>query len=175
MRAYRGRKRHGAARANWPFPCLRRPLTIICSFLPFLILSGATGEFIRALPLTVAIALSTSFLVGMLLTPMLSQFFIKQGLHTHEAATEKKRRSPLEMMQSIYNRVIVVAMRWKTAAIAIGIIAIAVGAFVLHRASGAVLPLRRARPVRHRRLASGRLEGGSDPGCGSAHRGGAAS
>ena len=114
-------------------PVLTATLTIICSFLPFLILSGATGEFIRALPLTVAIALSTSFLVGMLLTPMLSQFFIKQGLHTHEAATEKKRRSPLEMMQSIYNRVIVVAMRWKTAAIALGILAVAAGAFVLHR------------------------------------------
>ena len=114
-------------------PVLTATLTIICSFLPFLILSGATGEFIRALPLTVAIALSTSFLVGMLLTPMLSQFFIKQGLHTHEAATQKKRRSPLELMQSIYNRVIVVAMGWKTAAVALGIFAIAAGAFVLHR------------------------------------------
>ena len=60
-------------------PVLTATATIICSFLPFLILSGATGEFIRALPLTVAIALSTSFIVGMLLTPMLSQFFIKQG------------------------------------------------------------------------------------------------
>ena len=69
----------------------------------------------------------------MLLTPMLSQFFIKQGLHTHEAATEKKRRSPLEMMQAIYNRVIVVAMGWKTVAVALGIFAIAAGAFVLHR------------------------------------------
>jgi multidrug efflux pump subunit AcrB/outer membrane protein TolC len=113
-------------------PVLTATLTIICSFLPFLILSGATGEFIRALPLTVAIALSTSFLVGMLLTPLLSQFFIKQGLHSHDAAAPKKRLSPLELMQSIYNRVIVVAMRWKTAAIAVGIAAIALGAFVLH-------------------------------------------
>ena len=114
-------------------PVLTATLTIICSFLPFLILSGATGEFIRALPLTVAIALSTSFLVGMLLTPMLSQFFIKKGLHSHGAASEKKRRSPLELMQAIYNRVIVFAMGWKTAAIALGIFAIAAGAFVLHR------------------------------------------
>ena len=114
-------------------PVLTATLTIICSFLPFLILSGATGEFIRALPLTVAIALSTSFLVGMLLTPMLSQFFIKQGLHHAEEAGEKKhRRSPLEIMQSIYNRVIAVAMRWKTAAIAFGIFAVVAGAFVLH-------------------------------------------
>jgi len=113
-------------------PVLTATLTIICSFLPFLILSGATGEFIRALPLTVAIALSTSFLVGMLLTPMLSQFFIKQGLHSHEAATAKKRRGPLEIMQAIYNRGIVVAMNWKPVAVAFGVLAIAAGALVLH-------------------------------------------
>ena len=113
-------------------PVLTATLTIICSFLPFLILSGATGEFIRALPLTVAIALSTSFIVGMLLTPMLSQFFIKQGLHHAEAAAAKKRRSPLEIMQAIYNRVIVVAMKWKTAAVVFGVFAVAAGAFVLH-------------------------------------------
>src|SRR5215471_6633433 len=86
-------------------PVLTATLTIICSFLPFLILSGATGEFIRALPLTVAIALSTSFIVGMLLTPLLSQFFIKKGLHNPEGAGKKKRLSPLEIMQLIYNRV----------------------------------------------------------------------
>src|SRR4029453_19299148 len=79
-------------------PVLTATLTIVCSFLPFLILSGATGEFIRALPLTVAIALSTSFIVAMLLTPLLSQFFIRRGLHRAEGTTRKKRRSPLEVM-----------------------------------------------------------------------------
>jgi multidrug efflux pump subunit AcrB/outer membrane protein TolC len=114
-------------------PVLTATLTIICSFLPFLILSGATGEFIRALPLTVAIALSTSFLVGMLLTPMLSQLFIKHGLHHAADATGKKRRrSPLEIMQAIYNRVIVVAMKAKPAAVVLGVLAVAAGAFVLH-------------------------------------------
>ena len=113
-------------------PVLTATLTIICSFLPFLLLSGATGEFIRALPLTVAIALATSFIVAMLLTPMLSQFFIRKGLHNAEGASGKQRRSPLEIMQAIYNRVIVVAMQWKTAAVAFGVLAVAAGAFVLH-------------------------------------------
>ncbi|MBV9743320.1 MAG: efflux RND transporter permease subunit, partial [Acidobacteriia bacterium] len=115
-------------------PVLTATLTIICSFLPFLILSGATGEFIRALPLTVAIALLTSFIVGMLLTPLLSQFFIKQGLHHADGAMDKKRRrSPLEIMQLIYNRVIIVAMKAKPVAVALGVMAIAVGVTVLHR------------------------------------------
>ncbi|MEO8592064.1 MAG: efflux RND transporter permease subunit [Candidatus Solibacter sp.] len=121
-------------------PVLTATLTIICSFLPFLILSGATGEFIRALPLTVAIALSTSFLVGMLLTPMLSQFFIKHGLHNAEASAQGRRRSPLELMQAGYNRVIVVAMKWKVAAVVFGILAVVAGALVLQRLPSRFFP-----------------------------------
>jgi len=131
---------HGVSRpeAAWrsaselAIPVLTATLTIICSFLPFLILSGATGEFIHALPVTVAIALSTSFLVAMLLTPLLSQFFIRKGLHSAEADRGKRRRSPLELIQWVYNRVIVVAMRWKTVAVACGVLAVITGALVLH-------------------------------------------
>ena len=130
---------HGVSRpeAAWrsasemAIPVLTATLTIICSFLPFLMLSGTTGEFIRALPLTVAIALSTSFIVAMLLTPMLSQFFIRKGLQNPKTSSGKKRRGPLKIMQSIYNRVIVVGMRWKPVAIAVGIIAVVAGVLVL--------------------------------------------
>ncbi len=110
-------------------PVLTATLTIICSFLPFLMLSGTTGEFIRALPLTVAIALSTSFLVAMLLTPMLCHFFIHKGLH-HDENT-KKRRSPLELMQLAYNKIIVIAMRFKPVALASGVAAVILGGLVL--------------------------------------------
>ena len=113
-------------------PVLTATLTIICSFLPFLMLSGATGEFIRALPLTVAIALATSFLVAMVLTPLLARFFIRKGLHNSEAADQgKKRRSPLELLQVVYNRVIVLAMRRKPIALAAGVFAVIGGALTL--------------------------------------------
>jgi multidrug efflux pump subunit AcrB len=111
---------------------LTATLTIICSFLPFLMLSGATGEFIRALPLTVAIALVTSFLVAMVLTPLLARFFIRKGLHNEETPEQgKKRRSPLELMQVIYNRVIILAMRRKPIALAAGVVAVIGGALTL--------------------------------------------
>src|SRR5271165_2541715 len=112
-------------------PVLTATLTIICSFLPFLTLSGATGEFIRALPLTVAIALATSFIVAMLLTPMLCRSLIRKGLNNPEAVGGKKRRSPLELMQWGYNRIIVVAMNWKPVALAAGVCAIVGGVLVL--------------------------------------------
>src|SRR5581483_9433548 len=131
---------HGVAReeAAWrsatelAIPVLTATLTIICSFLPFLLLSGATGEFIRALPLTVAIALATSFLVAMILTPLLARFFIRKGLHdVHTPGEGKKRRSPLELMQAVYNRLIVLAMRRKPLVFAAGVLAVIAGIVTL--------------------------------------------
>ena len=72
-------------------PVLTATLTIIGSFLPLLLLSGAVGEFIRALPLAVAFALGSSFVVAMLLTPLLCRFFIQKGMHTDRDPAGRKR------------------------------------------------------------------------------------
>jgi multidrug efflux pump subunit AcrB len=85
-------------------PVLTATITIIGAFLPLVILTGAIGEFIRSLPLTVAIALSSSFLVAMFLTPMLCYMFIDRGLHSKDEKTRK--RFFLGFMQSTYNKAI---------------------------------------------------------------------
>jgi multidrug efflux pump subunit AcrB len=85
-------------------PVLAATITIIASFLPLVILTGAIGEFIRALPITVAIALSSSFIVAMILTPLLCYIFIKRGLHDKNVSGEKKRTSFLDFLQKIYNK-----------------------------------------------------------------------
>jgi multidrug efflux pump len=89
-------------------PVFTATITIICSFLPFIIITGTTGEFIFALPITVAIALTSSFVVAMLLTPYLCYVFIKKGLHDPHTAKSKKakRKSLLDYMQSGYNRLL---------------------------------------------------------------------
>ncbi len=62
-------------------PVFTATIAIIFAFAPLaFFLTGAVGEFILALPVTVAIALSVSFVVAMFLTPMLCHAFIKQGL-----------------------------------------------------------------------------------------------
>ena len=66
-------------------PVLTATITIIASFLPLLIITGSSGEFIMALPIAVAIALAVSFIVAVMLTPLLCRFFIKKGLHDHDA------------------------------------------------------------------------------------------
>jgi len=95
-------------------PVLTATLTIIGSFIPLLLLSGAVGEFIRALPIAVAIALGVSFVVAMLLTPLTARFFIRQGLRDHELEQLVERKvTPLDHMQRYYNEIITWAMRNK--------------------------------------------------------------
>jgi multidrug efflux pump subunit AcrB/outer membrane protein TolC len=114
-------------------PVLAATATIICSFLPLLIITGSSGEFIRALPITVAIALAVSFFVAVFITPIFCRFFIKKGLHDHsgdKAGEDKKKFSILNVIQSVYNGVIVFFMRHKVAAMAIGVGAFAAGIFL---------------------------------------------
>ncbi len=85
-------------------PVLTATITIIASFLPLVILTGAIGDFIRALPITVTLALSSSFLVAMFLTPILCHVFIRRGLHSPHDADRRKKASFLDFMQSAYNR-----------------------------------------------------------------------
>jgi multidrug efflux pump subunit AcrB/outer membrane protein TolC len=119
-------------------PVLAATLTIVASFLPLAYLPGAPGEFIRAMSFTVAIALMVSFAVAMLLTPLLALTLVKTGLHqTVDASVRRRRRSPLDLMQSVYERVMGVAMPRKRLTM-IG----AVVAFVAGLALMSVVPYR---------------------------------
>ena len=111
-------------------PVLTATITIIASFLPLLIITGSVGEFIMALPITVAIALAVSFIVAVLLTPILCGFFIKKGLHDHEAAPEtegKKKKSLLDRLQDLYGIAIKLFMKRKWLAFTLGGCAFAFG------------------------------------------------
>jgi multidrug efflux pump subunit AcrB/outer membrane protein TolC len=105
-------------------PVLTATLTIIASFLPLVTLTGGPGEFIIALPLTVAIGLACSFAVAMLLTPLLARFFIKKGLHSEGS---KKKFNVLDFMQVAYNRAITFLMTRKIIALGMGVAGVIAG------------------------------------------------
>ena len=113
-------------------PVLAATATIIFSFLPLLIITGSAGEFIFALPITVAIALVVSFIVAVMITPILCRFFIKKGLHDEDAdkVKGKQKFSILNVIQSVYNVIIVLFMRYKVMAIALGVAAFVAGIFL---------------------------------------------
>ncbi|HWT82926.1 MAG TPA: efflux RND transporter permease subunit, partial [Candidatus Methylomirabilis sp.] len=112
-------------------PVLTATITIIASFLPLLIITGSVGEFIMALPITVAIALAVSFIVAVMLTPMLCRFFIKKGLHDHDAVDAqnhgKEKMSLLDRLQERYGILINAFMKRKWLAFTLGGCAFAFG------------------------------------------------
>lgn len=91
-------------------PVLTATLTIIAAFLPIVLVSGPVGEFIIALPITVSIALAASFIVAMVLTPLLCLVFIKKGLYGDSEKAAPAKLSPLNLMQRGYDTVIVWCM-----------------------------------------------------------------
>jgi multidrug efflux pump subunit AcrB/outer membrane protein TolC len=124
-------------------PVLTATLAIIAAFAPLLMLSGAVGEFISALPIAVAISLGTSFVVAMLLTPLMARYFIHQGLVDHEQAdsgTERKL-TPLDHMQRSYNRIITWAMAHKRTVLASSVLAFVVGLGILRLVPQLFFPL----------------------------------
>lgn len=110
-------------------PVLTATATIIASFLPLVILSGSAGEFILALPITVAVALTVSFLVAIFLTPLLCRTFIQKGLHDHDAEPTEgaKTFSFLDLLQEAYKKAIAHFMARPTLAMGLGASAIVLG------------------------------------------------
>ena len=110
-------------------PVLTATITIIASFLPLLIITGSVGEFVMALPITVAVALAVSFIVAVFVTPLLCSFFIKKGLHDHDAAEApgKEKKGLLDRLQDKYGILINIFMNKKWLALAMGVCAVAIG------------------------------------------------
>lgn len=99
-------------------PIFVATITIIFAFMPMVLLTGTVGEFIRAMPLTVSIALASSFIVAMFFTPLLCYTFIKKGVHTSQANGKKKKGSLLDKVQDGYNKLLDICTTYpKTTAI----------------------------------------------------------
>jgi multidrug efflux pump subunit AcrB len=113
-------------------PVLAATVTIIASFMPMVILTGSVGEFIHALPVTVAIALAASFIVAMILTPLLCYTFIKKGLHDHSAEEtgKKKRVTLLDRMQNGYNAALEWCVRHSALTIGVSLVTVVLSLFV---------------------------------------------
>ncbi len=136
-------------------PVLAATLTIIASFVPLAWLSGTTGEFIRALPITVAVSLLCSFVVAMVLTPILAYTFIKTGLRAHQPEgytphVQQPPRTwlgrvrafrPLDAMERAYDWAIRIAMPRKRLTLLSGVAAFFAGLVMLSFVADQFFPL----------------------------------
>ncbi|MEX2283048.1 MAG: efflux RND transporter permease subunit [Gemmatimonadota bacterium] len=108
-------------------PVLIATLTIIAAFLPMAFLPDETGDFIRTLPITIAVAMFCSLIVAMMLTPLMCRAWIKGGTTAKAADTTKRRRSPLDVMQDVYDGTINMAMGKKRLTMVAAVLVVAAG------------------------------------------------
>ena len=99
--------------AEMAIPVLTSTLTTVAAFAPLLFLPGAAGEFAASLPQIVIIALSASYFVAMLVTPVLASIFFKPS--TKKAASKNKLRNFFETLLQF-------GLKWKKSTILIAAI-----------------------------------------------------
>ncbi|MBU0971700.1 MAG: efflux RND transporter permease subunit [Proteobacteria bacterium] len=105
-------------------PVFSATLAIICAFIPLnLIVTGNAGEFLHTLPIAVTVALLVSLLVAVLLIPLLCHLFIKTGLRSKQGP--KNRRSFLDIVQKLYDVLLIRAFKWPMITIVLGILSVA--------------------------------------------------
>ena len=131
----------GRCASEMAVPVFAATVTIISSFAPLLLIKGSTGEFIRALPIAVSIALATSFVVAMVLTPLTAHFFIRQGLHTGQTGSISKKFDMVDSMQRVYNRAIGWSMENRRMVLISGGVIFLVGLGVLQLVKQQFFPL----------------------------------
>ena len=78
-------------------PVLSSSLTTIAAFIPFMVIGGATGKMIRALPITVSVAIGISYFVAMLLVPVFGAYFFKKK-------TVKKQKDAPQFIKSFFKK-----------------------------------------------------------------------
>ena len=84
-------------------PILTSTLTTIAAFLPMLTMEGDVGEYVSSLPVVVALTLSASYFVGMMVTPIMCAVLLKPD-------QKPERRSVGSTLLTRYDQVIVWCM-----------------------------------------------------------------
>ena len=79
-------------------PVLSSTFTTIAAFVPLLLLPGSIGKIMFALPLKVIIAISFSYIVEMIVTPVLGAMLYKKkngviGFHTTPESTQHHKQT----------------------------------------------------------------------------------
>ena len=99
-------------------------ITNIVAYLPFLLLSGNTGQFLYSLPVVITCSLVASRLVSMTFIPLLAYYLLKAK--KEESAEEKRSHG----FASVYYRVGRFAIRHRKAALASSFLILGAGGWI---------------------------------------------
>jgi multidrug efflux pump subunit AcrB len=103
-------------------------VTNIAAYLPFLLLQGVTGEFLRSLPIVMTCALVASRLVSMTFVPLLGYYLLRPPGRPARSIEELRRRG----VTGLYYRVGVAVLnhRWKSCVTSLALLAVGVVLFL---------------------------------------------
>ena len=73
-------------------PIITSTLTTLAAFLPLVFWSGITGEFMKHLPITLIIVLSSSLFVALVIVPVFSATFIETNKEKSNASPDRRKR-----------------------------------------------------------------------------------
>ena len=106
-------------------------LAISITFFPFLIvMKGIVYDFLEYFPWTMIISLTVSLLVSALVIPYLQYFLIRKGLVASKRKGLKERKSPIDILQSGYNRLLEVVFDYPKTTLTVALVSV-VAAVVL--------------------------------------------
>ena len=74
-------------------PIVTSTITTLSAFLPLAFWKGITGEFMRALPITLIVVLTSSLLVALVIIPVFSASFINVGTNNNSGNGQAKKKS----------------------------------------------------------------------------------
>jgi multidrug efflux pump subunit AcrB len=106
-------------------PVISATLTTMAAFLPMLLMTGVTGEYMGFLPKTVSIALSASLVVALVANPLILSMIMKR---TRKAGRIVRPEEDLQQLKRLYVRGVSWAMNHRLQVILIVLISLG-GAF----------------------------------------------
>jgi len=100
-------------------------LTNIIAYLPFLLLTGNTGEFLKSLPIVMTTALLCALVVAMTFVPLLGYYIQRPPARKESTIEEKRERG----FYGFYNRLVGRAIQHRWAVLACSFVFLLIGGF----------------------------------------------
>jgi multidrug efflux pump subunit AcrB len=110
--------------------------TNIIAYLPFLMLTGSTGDFLYSLPMVMTAALVASRLASMTFIPLLGYYLLRPRKKPEPTIEERRERG----FYGAYYRLAGAAIRWRWAVLGLSVVFLALGAIVASKLKGQFFP-----------------------------------
>ncbi|MFP4447301.1 MAG: efflux RND transporter permease subunit [Bacteroidales bacterium] len=82
-------------------PIITSTITTLSAFLPLAFWGGVTGEFMKNLPISLIIVLSSSLFIALVIIPVLTATFIKYGKMKNDGKIDKKKNYQIVLVLAV--------------------------------------------------------------------------